>query len=570
MEANEVVIPQYDVPEEDIDGNAIQPFNFLPTMADKLPEDWFIRTFPYFKYMDKSQRDKDGNVCAPIGLSTANPANVKKWRELAISVLAGRFTEEGKYHYGLEIAKMTMKDRHTVKVLKDGRQSETPELAMKIIFDEFAPDLPGRGHVGELIAIVWKWLYVPNPEGNNQWVKENLKTFFKLHGARVVLSGLRCKERRVHSVVAYFKKYGTQSAVRTFKNNQRKMFGFTIDVNKSKKSDDSYPPCANGETWSSHNIEGYLDKGVKILMQRTGGFVFLVRHHDQDWDHVKLFKSDLFNAMQKAINDGCNMVDVANELEAMRQSVALGYVLARGKGDDVVAKHGSQEVEPMRHGGWSEQGGKREGGGPVDDMYTADIDNLRDAGRNMQGEDRISAEGLIDALGDDWTMTSLGGTDNTAHDETLKKSPRKSAEENEKSPVAMGTSTERETTQDMGVKGKQDGEETSDSTSGTESGNMIQNKMREMEEKKKNKAARQGEKRKSDGYGSKDGQTLVGSYRRGLGKKFVIWHCKDAFTEGNICVDGVCNRCRINDENKEHSCKNRNQKLSDYKYEDNP
>ena len=120
--ANEIVIPQYHAPEEDDDGNAILPLNFLPAMVDKLPEDWFIRTYPYYKYIDKNQRDKDGNVCAPFRLSTANPANVKKWRELAISVFVDRFTEEGKHHYGLEIAKMAMKDKHRVEVLKDGRQ----------------------------------------------------------------------------------------------------------------------------------------------------------------------------------------------------------------------------------------------------------------------------------------------------------------------------------------------------------------------------------------------------------------------------------------------------------------
>ena len=287
VKAKEIIIPQYDAPEEDYDGNAILPLNFLPAMVDKLPDDWFIRTYPYYKYVDKNQRDKDGNVCAPVRLFTANPANVKKWRELAIRIFVDRFTEEGKYHYGLEIAKMAMKDKHRVEVLKDGRQSETPDIAQEIIFNKIAPDLLGRGHIGELVAIVWKWLYVPNLEGNNQWVKDSLKTFFNLHGAHVVLSGLKCSGQRVHSVVSYFKKYGTQSAVRTFKNNQRKHFGFTIDVNKSKKSDGSYPPCEDGETWSSHNVEGFLEKGVKNLMRRNGRFIFLVRHHDQDCDHVK-------------------------------------------------------------------------------------------------------------------------------------------------------------------------------------------------------------------------------------------------------------------------------------------
>ena len=116
---------------------------------------------------------------------------------------------------------------------------------------------------------------------------------------------------------------------------------------------------------------------------------------------------------------------------------------------------------------------------------------------------------------------------------------------------------------------KQDGEGASKSPRGTESGSMIRNKMKEMDRRKEGKATKQGEKRKSDDYGSRDGLSLVGSYRSGIGKQFVVWYCNDAFTEGNTCVDGVCGRCKVNDENKEHSCKNCNQKLSDYKYEDN-
>ena len=327
-----IIIPQYSAPEEDDEGNAILPLDFLPGMIDKLPEDWFIRTYPYYKYLDKNQRDVDGNVAAPLDLHTANPANVAKWRELATRIFVDRFTEEAKYHYGLEIARMAKKDKHTVEVLKDGRESETPDLAHEMIFNQIAPDLLGRGHMGELISIIWKWLYVPNLEGNNQWVKDSVKNYFENNGARVVLSGRKCSKRRVHSIVSFFKKYGTQSAVRTFKNNQRKNFGFTIEVNKSKNSDGTYPPCENGETWSSHNIEGFLEKGVKNMMRRNGGFVFLVRHHDKDWDHNKLFKSDLFNAVQKAINDGCSKEDVVGELESMRETVAGGVCFAAGGG----------------------------------------------------------------------------------------------------------------------------------------------------------------------------------------------------------------------------------------------
>ena len=86
QKGKEIIIPQYNEPEEDNEGNAILPLDFLPAMVDKLPDDWFIRTYPYYKYLDKNQRDKDGKVCAPFHLLTANPENVKNWRELASRV----------------------------------------------------------------------------------------------------------------------------------------------------------------------------------------------------------------------------------------------------------------------------------------------------------------------------------------------------------------------------------------------------------------------------------------------------------------------------------------------------
>ena len=74
-----------------------------------------------------------------------------------------------------------------------------------------------------------------------------------------------------------------------------------------------------------------------------------------------------------------------------------------------------------------------------------------------------------------------------------------------------------------------------------------------MDKRRKDKALKKGEKRKRDDYESRDGLSLVGTYRSGIGKQFVVWHCKDASTESNACVDPVCGRCKVDDENKEHA-----------------
>ena len=68
-----------------------------------------------------------------------------------------------------------------------GRPTNTADLAMKLLFNKIAPPLLEEGHIGKLISYVWKWVYVPNLEGDIQWVKEALADFFSIYDARVVL-----------------------------------------------------------------------------------------------------------------------------------------------------------------------------------------------------------------------------------------------------------------------------------------------------------------------------------------------------------------------------------------------
>jgi hypothetical protein len=92
-----VAVPDYPPVQTDEEGNAILPSNFLPAMVDKLPDDWFIQTYNYFPYFDRNQRDRNGKVYVPPSLRTANTANVKKWKELAVRIFDKSFKDEGRY-----------------------------------------------------------------------------------------------------------------------------------------------------------------------------------------------------------------------------------------------------------------------------------------------------------------------------------------------------------------------------------------------------------------------------------------------------------------------------------------
>lgn len=88
---------------------------------------------------------------------------------------------------------------------------------------------------------------------------------------------------------------------------------------------------------------------------------------------------------------------------------------------------------------------------------------------------------------------------------------------------------------------------------------------------KKRKETTRGEKRKGKGieYGARKGKSLVGKYKRGIGREFVVWHCKKAFEEGSKCVDGVCSLCKMNHGESGHSCGVCKQNICDYKGEYN-
>ena len=386
--AAKIVVPHYDDIQLDSDGLAILPFDFLPSVVEQLPDDWFYVTYPWYKFFDRQQRDSDDCVTAPIELATANPDNVKKWKTLVQRMFVEKFKEEGRYHYGVEIGRMALKDKYIYEGENEkGRRADTTELAMKVLFNTVSPDLLAKGHIGKLISFVWKWLYVPNLEGNNQWVKDSLAEFFKIHDARVVLSHHTKSGKRVHSVVKMFKKYGTQSAIRTFKNHQLRNWGFTIEVNKYKHKDGTMPPCAEGERWSVHNIEAYLDKKTRNMMRRNGGFDFCVRHSRGEVNHGRMFSSDLQDTVQKALNYGCDKQEVLTNLREMIEQVEGGIIEPFAESTQKIIIDTNDIIEPMATGRKTRKGDSDS----VDSRYGGDIDNLKYAA--------IDTNILLDSLG---------------------------------------------------------------------------------------------------------------------------------------------------------------------------
>jgi len=256
-----------------------------------------------------------------------------------------RFKEEGRLQYGKEMGKTAASDsmKCSDTSRSNGRQADTVDLVMKLLFDHIAPPLLEARNLSKLIAYVWKWVYVPNLEGNVQWVKEALAHFFSIDDARVVLSDKMVGGGRVHSVVKMFKKYGTQSAIRTLKNLEIKRWGFSIEVNKYVRKDNTMPRCADSERWAVYEIGGYLDDRTRNMMRRNGGDQFLVRHYrNVGITEGEVFKSNLHNAVQLAFNRGCDQEEVAEQL---REVIATAW---RKEKSSVLTIHRNQMKIPTR------------------------------------------------------------------------------------------------------------------------------------------------------------------------------------------------------------------------------
>ena len=423
-----VVVPEYGDVTEDSEGRAYLPFDFLPALVDKLPDTWYYATYPWFKYFDNTQRDAAGKVRATSELATVGPVNMNIWKQFVKRMFVKRFKEEGRLQYGKEMGKMAASESMKCSDIRsNGRQADTVDLVMKLLFDHIAPPLLVAKNLSKLIAYVWKWVYVPNLEGNVQWVKEALSHFFSIDDSRVVLSDKMVGGGRVHSVVKMFKKYGTQSAIRTLKNLEIKRWGFSIEVNKYVRKDNTMPRCADSERWAVYEIGGYLDDRTRNMMRRNGGGQFLVRHYrNVDITEGEVFKSNLHNAVQMAFNRGCDQEEVAEQLREVIATVEGGEIKrldntseSNENTNTVTAGETNNNVDTVQASSLgtvqvASSGGTNNNMDTVlkeDGMYNEDIENLK------------SAEELVDQLDDldtSWAQTAASPVKQLAQEDEVR------------------------------------------------------------------------------------------------------------------------------------------------------
>ena len=347
-------LPNYTDVETDNNGNAILPSDFFPNILDNLPSEWFYKTYSYFPFFDRKQRDESGILCVPANMRTATEGNVAKWKDCVMMLGDQKFKDTGKLMYGYEIGRMAAAEGYMCKGKAKGPEASTINLAFDLLFNHVAPPLLAQNQITKLIALAYKIMYVPCLEGNNQWLKNGLQDYLKGRGANVVLSEQVTGNTRLHSLLKYFKKYATQSAHQMFRRKQKKEWKFVLEHTMYRSRDGSLPECKEKERWTDHDISGYLEESTKSMMTRNGGYRMLVRHFDSVVSVASVLAGDIHCAMQRALASGCTPSQICEQLEAER-----------------VKLMGSSFVPavPIMSMGQKE----RTGGDP---FYQADIENL--------------------------------------------------------------------------------------------------------------------------------------------------------------------------------------------------
>ena len=365
-------LPNYTDVETDNNGNAILPSDFFPNILDNLPLEWFYKTYSYFPFFDRKQRDESGILCVPANMRTATEGNVAKWKDCVMMLGDQKFKDTGKLMYGYEIGRMAAAEGYMCKGKAKGPEASTINLVFDLLFNHVAPPLLAQNQITKLIALAYKIMYVPCLEGNNQWLKNGLQDYLKGRGANVVLSEQVTGNTRLHSLLKYFKKYATQSAHQMFRRKQKKEWKFVLEHTMYRSRDGSLPECKEKEQWTDHDISGYLEESTKSMMTRNGGYRMLVRHFDSVVSVASVLAGDIHCAMQRALASGCTPSQICEQLEAER-----------------VKLMGSSFVPavPIMSMGQKE----RTGGDP---FYQADIENLLDFENieeqmGLEGEDGL-------------------------------------------------------------------------------------------------------------------------------------------------------------------------------------
>ena len=119
----------------------------------------------------------------------------------------------------------------------------------------------------------------------------------------------------MHSVLKQFKKFGTSSAQAVFKRKMTNGWNFVIEQTLHLDKEGNISDKKQMEEWktdsifsrlSTHDAGHYVDPRLKAMMNRSGGFKFIVRHNNKSpCGPEMILKNDIGNAICWVQEAGC-------------------------------------------------------------------------------------------------------------------------------------------------------------------------------------------------------------------------------------------------------------------------
>ena len=169
------------------------------------------------------------------------------------------------------------------------------------------------------------------------------------------------------------------------------------------------------------------------MMRRNGGYEFLILHKNDNLTRGTFLNSDLQDAIQKAVNCGCEKAEILEKLGEIRKMVENGGFHQGGEANMNLTAYQETLIEPVAAGG-------RECNTFMDSRYANDLKNLAIATLDSDADELLEHLGNIDEEDTDWAkMPSPVKTGGEWGSRGNLKTPEKLSVANKGTPKKGGT-----------------------------------------------------------------------------------------------------------------------------------
>ena len=254
---------------------AIIPSNIIPTQSPRaLTVVWAQRVYPYFAYLDSSQRDESNKVCAPLELIDSNDMNSARFLKWAKEEFVGR---------SFRLAMMKAFDDKVANAAHhDGfkwnhQVPRTAKHVQNILFSDKILGLlqDGRSHMVMSYLVSWFYCFTFQ-HGMDCWVESAIMNYFEMNDMRVILGDPTANNTRQHCMIRLAKKIATNSCLTSLRVSCLKLWGLTLEIGVRVDQDEK-PPDESG-TYELADLSVYLSANIMKIIHRNGGAKFWIKH----------------------------------------------------------------------------------------------------------------------------------------------------------------------------------------------------------------------------------------------------------------------------------------------------